>query len=415
MLCSEMSALSMQETAPPLTDEDFLQHLDAWEALTTASLKSEFEVVGKTLAAKGGHGNCAAAAEDAPRVFPSDLTALRLLEEKWRVLSTVIKDRLGVTNTRVGDSPPPLLSMMMAQRLCDSPTTENFIACLEGWEVSITPFLQTHAEIIRNTFKGNKDRGDPAITPTGDSVSLPSLLIEGHLTLLRFLEGVKKDIAKIVRESLGEVVRGHFEIDLGFLYDYGVGEIGRIVRSFRAVEAKDLHEHMEAYMDGEDMADDFGLLLKVGADVDGLVEGETALMKAVSRDRQDVAQMLLEAGADLEAKAGSEAGDFPDEDSGEGWFNMDLVDGDTALIAACRQDKWGMIEFLVAEGANVDAKGPIEPGPAREKALVITRERAEGYLDENGPPNNTIEDHEYKMGDSVHALGPLCVRPCGLC
>jgi uncharacterized protein len=80
------------------------------------------------------------------------------------------------------------------------------------------------------------------------------------------------------------------------------------------------------------------LLLKAGADVNSRNrEGQTALMAVARTGRVDAAQLLLDAGADINAT--------------EQWG------GQSALMWAASQKQPAMVKLLVEHGANVNARG----------------------------------------------------------
>jgi ankyrin repeat protein len=92
----------------------------------------------------------------------------------------------------------------------------------------------------------------------------------------------------------------------------------------------------EAAMQGS--AAVIGVLLKAGADPNERnAEGETALMLAARTGRVDAARVLADAGAEIDAK--------------EEWG------GQTALMWAAAQRQGDMIAFLLAQGADPNARG----------------------------------------------------------
>uniref|UniRef100_A0A0G4GRJ5 Uncharacterized protein n=1 Tax=Chromera velia CCMP2878 TaxID=1169474 RepID=A0A0G4GRJ5_9ALVE len=72
--------------------------------------------------------------------------------------------------------------------------------------------------------------------------------------------------------------------------------VGKVIRSFGGASAEQLRSALLTFLDRGDV-DDLWLLLRVGADLDGLVEGDTALMVAVERGSVFAVRILLEAGA----------------------------------------------------------------------------------------------------------------------
>jgi ankyrin repeat protein len=111
------------------------------------------------------------------------------------------------------------------------------------------------------------------------------------------------------------------------------------------------------------------VLLAAGAPVDGTPEEqETPLITAASYGDAAVAPVLIEAGADLEARASDDSGGVP---------------GGTALLHAAVFGMTGVVDVLVAAGARVDgievaaAAGDVEgwlddaSDEARVRALVM--------------------------------------------
>jgi uncharacterized protein len=83
-----------------------------------------------------------------------------------------------------------------------------------------------------------------------------------------------------------------------------------------------------------------GLLLKAGADANGAnAEGETALMSVARTGNVQAAKLLIDAGADVNAV--------------EAWG------GQSALMWAAAQLQPDMIDLLLAAGAEVDARGAV--------------------------------------------------------
>uniref|UniRef100_A0A0G4I1L2 Uncharacterized protein n=1 Tax=Chromera velia CCMP2878 TaxID=1169474 RepID=A0A0G4I1L2_9ALVE len=91
-------------------------------------------------------------------------------------------------------------------------------------------------------------------------------------------------------------------MDLSPLFAY---DISNVIRSFTAVGADQLHEKLDEFFEAEAgeerraKREDLTLLLHVGVDVDGLVDNDTALMKAVQAISLEAVKILVEAGAGL--------------------------------------------------------------------------------------------------------------------
>uniref|UniRef100_A0A0G4HZC8 Uncharacterized protein n=1 Tax=Chromera velia CCMP2878 TaxID=1169474 RepID=A0A0G4HZC8_9ALVE len=87
--------------------------------------------------------------------------------------------------------------------------------------------------------------------------------------------------------------------------------------------------------------DDLRLLLFVGADLDGLHDGETALIRAVSAGHMGAVEMLAEAGARLEVKGSLSVGGFS---------------GNLALMVACLSERLEIGRYLLSRGADPNAE-----------------------------------------------------------
>mmetsp|Transcript_15981 Transcript_15981/g.32416 ORF Transcript_15981/g.32416 Transcript_15981/m.32416 type:complete len:370 (-) Transcript_15981:72-1181(-) len=154
--------------------------------------------------------------------------------------------------------------------------------------------------------------------------------------------------------------------------------IGGLIREFRAVSPEMCQKALSDFLNGTTNGDDLRLYVKAGADVNGLFEGQTALIRAICADNVEAFEMILSDGPNLEVKAGEvPAG------------TVGVLVGDTAVIVACRLRQWGMVRSLVAEGANVDAVG--RDG---KKALQVACEAAEKQLDPDSQDSNPDFDPE---------------------
>uniref|UniRef100_A0A0G4IEJ5 Uncharacterized protein n=1 Tax=Chromera velia CCMP2878 TaxID=1169474 RepID=A0A0G4IEJ5_9ALVE len=272
-------------------------------------------------------------------------------------------------------------------------TVDSYLERLRALQTAIVSDLDIQVSLVEKTLRAKGGGEILVAAAAAGGVSIPSVRPE-DVAVLDALDETRTQFSKSVKVQLGKVVRRHFEIDVGFLNEIGIGEM---IREFRPVSAETTQLALADFLNGVSNGDDFRLCLKAGADVDGLVEGQTALIRAVCADNREAAEMIMSDGADLEAQAGEALGGV------EG-----VVAGDTALVVGCRQRRWGLIRSLVAEGANVDAMGvdtdseasdavseSISEGPEEgsgskircKKALQIACEAAEKDLDsqeENG-------------------------------
>uniref|UniRef100_A0A0G4ICG8 Uncharacterized protein n=1 Tax=Chromera velia CCMP2878 TaxID=1169474 RepID=A0A0G4ICG8_9ALVE len=210
--------------------------------------------------------------------------------------------------------------------------------------------LRSQIDVIEATLRANEPADNSAAAAA--AVAVP-LVCSEDVAVLKALEEGGREFSNKAKGQLGEVVSRHFKLDVGAFYEMGIGER---IREFRAVSAETSQQALSDFVSGANNGDDLRLCLKAGADVNGFVNGQTALMKAVSMKNREAAQMILSDGADINAKQ---------------------VSGDTALTAACRKPQWEMVGFLVEEGADVDVVVEFE----NVKALQIACKAAEKQLD----------------------------------
>uniref|UniRef100_A0A0G4I247 Uncharacterized protein n=1 Tax=Chromera velia CCMP2878 TaxID=1169474 RepID=A0A0G4I247_9ALVE len=267
----------------------------------------------------------------------------------------------------------------MEETAVDSPPTiEAYLERLSALESSIVSDIcsvfRSRVEIVEKTLraKGESESAAAAAAPT----DVPRVCPE-DVSVLETLEGTGREFSQNVKGQLGGGISRHVRIDVGYLYEQGIGDV---IRDFQPVSPETTHRALADFVSGASGGDDFRLCLKAGTDVNGLVEGQTALIRAVCANHTEAFEMIFEDGADLEAKAG----EVPE--GVEGAF-----EGDTAVIVASRQGRWGMVRSLVAEGANVEAVG----GKGK-KALQVACEAAERQLDpvfDGHLPNNPYRLH----------------------
>uniref|UniRef100_A0A0G4H436 Uncharacterized protein n=1 Tax=Chromera velia CCMP2878 TaxID=1169474 RepID=A0A0G4H436_9ALVE len=202
----------------------------------------------------------------------------------------------------------------------------------------------------------------PSSEPVPDISS--SALLPAEAASLGRLTRMVENVRKGVRVELNRLMSLYYRIDLGPLFTRDIGEE---IRSFQVVTAEVLREALNAFMETgkKEKRDDLELLLTVGAEVDSVVEvpqagavggaggggqqtlQETALMRAVDFGSLEAVKMLVGAGAGLEVRR---------EDGGrEG--------GKRALHIACREGKPEIAQFLVESGAELEAATDIGGTP----------------------------------------------------
>eukprot|EP00820_Chromera_velia_P017396 Cvel_26708.t1-p1 / transcript=Cvel_26708.t1 / gene=Cvel_26708 / organism=Chromera_velia_CCMP2878 / gene_product=hypothetical protein / transcript_product=hypothetical protein / location=Cvel_scaffold3219:3668-4671(+) / protein_length=334 / sequence_SO=supercontig / SO=protein_coding / is_pseudo=false len=237
-----------------------------------------------------------------------------------------------------------------------TPGTEVYLEELNTWKGSFLSSLQSALHGIEQveTLLRKKASSKSGAVSSAASTTPPErtpVVAEGDVAALQSLKEVGGDFLQKVRGCLGEVVSRHYEMDLSQFFQKGHG-VGKLMRSFRSVAPPDFRTALCAFMRGETDRDGVRLYLKVGADVNGLVGGQTAVLQAICADSMEALQMTVEeGGADLEVRAGADADLMLDELTGV----PSVLRGDTALVAACRQRRWQMVDYLVEQGADVEA------------------------------------------------------------
>uniref|UniRef100_A0A0G4GTF0 Uncharacterized protein n=1 Tax=Chromera velia CCMP2878 TaxID=1169474 RepID=A0A0G4GTF0_9ALVE len=219
---------------------------------------------------------------------------------------------------------------------------------IETFEETATRLVKSvrkKRKLIAKLVSGNQ-RSPPTNSPTsslslsGEAVQLqvPQRVVDAWTGFRPVVETALERVRREVHSRLDQVVSHFFNIDLSPLFD---SEIGRVIRSFQAVSAETLGEAVDVFAKSGGALQggaDLCLLLRVGAEVDGLVEGRTALMRAVKGGCVPAVRVLVGAGASLEIR------------SGEARF-----EGFTALHHACYESQPKTVTFLVDAGADVRA------------------------------------------------------------
>uniref|UniRef100_A0A0G4GTM4 Uncharacterized protein n=1 Tax=Chromera velia CCMP2878 TaxID=1169474 RepID=A0A0G4GTM4_9ALVE len=195
-------------------------------------------------------------------------------------------------------------------------------------------FPKEEEERCRQSLSRSQLLGDSAFSavPPPEAAALSRLR-----QLVQYLQ-------KSLKAELNQLMSLNFRIDLEPLFAPECG-IGNVIRSFQAVGAGTLCDALTVFSaapraNRKKEREDLALLLWVGADLDGLVVGQTALMRAIFSGNFTAVQMLVEAGAGLEVKL-----------QGEGYHA-----GKTALHIACKEKKAGIGKYLISRGADVNAE-----------------------------------------------------------
>uniref|UniRef100_A0A0G4I481 Uncharacterized protein n=1 Tax=Chromera velia CCMP2878 TaxID=1169474 RepID=A0A0G4I481_9ALVE len=126
--------------------------------------------------------------------------------------------------------------------------------------------------------------------------------------------------------------------------------VGRVIRSFGAVSAEVLRSSLEAFIKRGERGDLF-LVLFIGAHVDGLVEGMTALHRAIAAQNMEAVRLLVDAGAGLNVEGVTRfwPGNLPRP------FEPSQHSKFVALHLACSLNQSEIGKFLLLRGANMKA------------------------------------------------------------
>uniref|UniRef100_A0A0G4HED6 Uncharacterized protein n=1 Tax=Chromera velia CCMP2878 TaxID=1169474 RepID=A0A0G4HED6_9ALVE len=144
-------------------------------------------------------------------------------------------------------------------------------------------------------------------------------------------------LKKEAHSKLDQILSHYYKIDLSPFF---ASEVGKVIRSFQAVDAPTLCQAARACTgEGPQGIENLSLLLRVGANVNVLVDGKSPLVEAVSARSLPAVEMLVEEGADIERR-GEEKG----------------FEGFTALHRACYESHPEIVRFLVSREADVNVK-----------------------------------------------------------
>uniref|UniRef100_A0A0G4HEP2 Uncharacterized protein n=1 Tax=Chromera velia CCMP2878 TaxID=1169474 RepID=A0A0G4HEP2_9ALVE len=184
------------------------------------------------------------------------------------------------------------------------------------------------------------------------------------------IESVAADLKKVYRSGVDEIVSLNFHIDLSPLFS---SSIGSVIRSFQSANAATLHTALDVYF-STGQREDLDLLLKVGADVNGSVQGCTVLHKAVGlpAGTPELVHLLLDAGA------------RPDDCTA-----VFVEGGSTALHLACKKRRPQIARDLVVRGANVNAE------------TLVDKSRSLHLAAQNG--DSALVDFLIARGAEIHA------------
>uniref|UniRef100_A0A0G4HLH2 Uncharacterized protein n=1 Tax=Chromera velia CCMP2878 TaxID=1169474 RepID=A0A0G4HLH2_9ALVE len=127
----------------------------------------------------------------------------------------------------------------------------------------------------------------------------PPMMFPQESAALAELRQQVETMKKGARVQLNRIMNARYCMDLSPLF---ACDIGNVIRSFVPIGADQLYETLDEFFKQKSWRrrvkrEDFALLLHVSADVDRLVDGDTALMKAVLATSLEAVKILVEAGA----------------------------------------------------------------------------------------------------------------------
>uniref|UniRef100_A0A0G4HI30 Uncharacterized protein n=1 Tax=Chromera velia CCMP2878 TaxID=1169474 RepID=A0A0G4HI30_9ALVE len=225
-----------------------------------------------------------------------------------------------------------------------------------------------------------KNAGIDAPPPSGPpppqvmSEVAPAEMVSAVKDLQKVADATFSTLTKTTHTHLDEMMRACFHMDLSPLFS---SEVRRVIRSFIPTDAETLGKAVESFATGGETQterDDLLLLLKVGADIDGLHEGKNALTRAVYAGSLQAVEILVEAGADPVTKGGEE-----------------MFKGYTALHRACYERRADIVRFLVSQGANVNAEEMFKGYTALHRACYERRADIFRFLVSQGANVNAEE------------------------
>uniref|UniRef100_A0A0G4FVD9 Uncharacterized protein n=1 Tax=Chromera velia CCMP2878 TaxID=1169474 RepID=A0A0G4FVD9_9ALVE len=229
----------------------------------------------------------------------------------------------------------------------------------------------------------------PAVYQAG---KLPTDIAASFTALQVEMQTSVQTLRERIHSLLDQMVSRYYKMDLSPLFAIPVGSV---IRAFMPIDAEALGDAVEAFAKGEMQRDDLLLLLKVGADTEGMVRGRTALARAVYAASLPAVEVLVEAGADLE-KEGAEI-DF---------------EGCRALHYASNERHIEIVRFLVSKGASVKARDQYGHTALDCAVFKGSLEIVQILLSEGADPHTKDEDgtstlHEAAAGGHVQIAGLL--------
>uniref|UniRef100_A0A0G4IFV5 Uncharacterized protein n=1 Tax=Chromera velia CCMP2878 TaxID=1169474 RepID=A0A0G4IFV5_9ALVE len=215
---------------------------------------------------------------------------------------------------------------------------ENFEEAVFRFAHSIRHKRQVLTKVMCKNLGIDASSSSAPLPPQFLSETASPRLVSARNSLRELTSTALRILKRGLHAQLDQMLSACFQIDLKRLYRSGVGGV---IRSFKPVGAEPLNMLLDSFAQSgetQTLLDDLAIFMKAGADMDGLVSGKSALIRAIYANSLQAVTMLAEEGANLETKS-----------------KEDRHEGTTALHCACYELHPELVEFLVGQGANVNA------------------------------------------------------------
>uniref|UniRef100_A0A0G4FBK7 Uncharacterized protein n=1 Tax=Chromera velia CCMP2878 TaxID=1169474 RepID=A0A0G4FBK7_9ALVE len=272
---------------------------------------------------------------------------------------------------------------------------------LAGGLLEVVEMIRGVGQVLKScNWSDGDDSPSPSVPQQPQQLrGMPQQLPHPEASALAKVKEAVNTMRNGVRLELNKVVNLYYKMDLSPLFEC---DIAHKIRSFQVVTPEALNEALEAFLVTGDEAkrDDFMLLLRVGAQIDGLIEDQTALLRAVEFDNLEVVKILVGEGAGLQVVGSdgfsplhfacasppspqivrflvSEGADVDAKDN----------DGETPLHWLATTDQTDLMELILSKGADIDAKDNKGDTALHHATMAGVREAAECLLDHGAKVN----------------------------
>uniref|UniRef100_A0A0G4HG12 Uncharacterized protein n=1 Tax=Chromera velia CCMP2878 TaxID=1169474 RepID=A0A0G4HG12_9ALVE len=179
---------------------------------------------------------------------------------------------------------------------------------LAGMVQNMGKILGTYNVPITSDGEGDGSPHPPAAAAAATAMAAtgsPPVVYPQESAALAELRQQVETMRKRARVQLNRIMNARYCMDLSPLF---ACDIGNVIWSFTPIGADQLDETLEEFFEAEESEErrakreDLTLLLHMGTDVDGLVNGQTAVIKAMRVTSLEAVKMLVEAGAGVGVK-----------------------------------------------------------------------------------------------------------------